>query len=362
MSSFDMSQQYSLRWNNHQPNFIASFSQLLSTGSLVDVTLTAEGETLPAHKIVLCACSPYFHSVLVKNPSNHPIVILKDVTFAHLQTIVDFMYTGSINVTPEEFPKIMATARNLQIKGLSEMPNSTTLTDLQPGVSVDSQRRSVSPMQEPSAKRKRRRKSSSGSAPVELIPEESEPENTQVESITLSSLPQQQQGREDRDPELAQQSTESQNANVMPQSHLDANSSLQVSIKSRLSLRRTYRRQSRVQSEPGPSDTSPPIDTTALPKQASFPPYDHRHPKEELQVTDLSYQPPAHAQRSAHTPAVRSGPPLRCNFCWNTVDETGRILRRKTQYHCPECRTNLCIVPCFHEYHDGADIDTASTR
>ncbi|RVE44632.1 hypothetical protein evm_010718 [Chilo suppressalis] len=58
--------------------------------------------------------------------------------------------------------------------------------------------------------------------------------------------------------------------------------------------------------------------------------------------------------RARHTPAVRAGPPLSCNFCWNTVDDAGRILRRKTQYHCPECRKNLCIVPCFHEYHDDA--------
>ncbi|CAH2103692.1 unnamed protein product [Euphydryas editha] len=67
---------------------------------------------------------------------------------------------------------------------------------------------------------------------------------------------------------------------------------------------------------------------------------------------------PSQTQRASHTPAVRSGPPLSCNFCWNTVDECGRILRRKTQYHCPECRTNLCIVPCFHEYHDGPEADT----
>ncbi|XP_073961023.1 uncharacterized protein [Choristoneura fumiferana] len=65
--------------------------------------------------------------------------------------------------------------------------------------------------------------------------------------------------------------------------------------------------------------------------------------------------------RASHTPAVRSGPPLSCNFCWNTVDECGRILRRKTQYHCPECRTNLCIVPCFHEYHEGPEADAAAS-
>lgn len=62
--------------------------------------------------------------------------------------------------------------------------------------------------------------------------------------------------------------------------------------------------------------------------------------------------PQTGSPRSSHCPVVRSGPALGCNFCWNTVDAHGRILRRKTKYHCPECQTNLCIVPCFQEYHE----------
>lgn len=56
--------------------------------------------------------------------------------------------------------------------------------------------------------------------------------------------------------------------------------------------------------------------------------------------------------RSGHCPVQREGPALGCNFCWNTIDNHGRTLRRKTKYHCPECKTNLCIVPCFQEYHE----------
>lgn len=56
--------------------------------------------------------------------------------------------------------------------------------------------------------------------------------------------------------------------------------------------------------------------------------------------------------RGSHCPVIRPGPALGCNFCWNTIDNHGRILRRKTKYHCPECQTNLCIVPCFQEFHE----------
>lgn len=66
--------------------------------------------------------------------------------------------------------------------------------------------------------------------------------------------------------------------------------------------------------------------------------------------------------RSSHCPVVRPGPALGCNFCWNTIDAHGRILRRKTKYHCPECQTNLCIVPCFQEYHERQSNESTSNE
>ena len=77
---------------------------------------------------------------------------------------------------------------------------------------------------------------------------------------------------------------------------------------------------------------------------------------------------------------ARDGPALSCNFCWNTTDGSGRILRRKTKYHCPECQTNLCIgkrralpnsrekyqifivVPCFQQYHEAMENENTEMR
>lgn len=52
-------QQFCLRWNNHQSTLVQVIDSLLSSGVLVDCTLAAEGQYLHAHKVVLCACSPY---------------------------------------------------------------------------------------------------------------------------------------------------------------------------------------------------------------------------------------------------------------------------------------------------------------
>ena len=65
-------------------------------------------------------------------------------------------------------------------------------------------------------------------------------------------------------------------------------------------------------------------------------------------------------EQFGHCPKAREGPALGCNYCWNTTDPNGRILRRKTKYHCPDCQANLCIVPCFQAYHEALEKDKAS--
>lgn len=75
------------------------FSQLLDRGCFCDVTLACEGQTLKAHRVVLCACSTYFDSILTNGCSDKdPIVIMKDCKFADIKCLIEFMYKGEINV------------------------------------------------------------------------------------------------------------------------------------------------------------------------------------------------------------------------------------------------------------------------
>jgi len=77
-----------------------------------------------SHKMVLSACSPYFKSLLEENPSKHPIIILKDVAYSHLQAILEFMYAGEVNVSQEQLPAFLKTADRLKVKGLAEAPQA----------------------------------------------------------------------------------------------------------------------------------------------------------------------------------------------------------------------------------------------
>ncbi|XP_065335225.1 protein tramtrack, alpha isoform-like isoform X2 [Cloeon dipterum] len=115
------SQRFCLRWNNHQSNMLSVFEQLLQDESFVDVTLAVEGLYLKAHKMVLSACSPYFQTLFVNNPDKHPIVFLKDVPFADMRSLLDFMYKGEVSVDQERLTAFLKVAESLRIKGLTEV-------------------------------------------------------------------------------------------------------------------------------------------------------------------------------------------------------------------------------------------------
>ncbi|PSN57465.1 hypothetical protein C0J52_08027 [Blattella germanica] len=121
MTSTLSSQRFCLRWNNHQSNLLSVFDQLLHDESFVDVTLAVEGRLLRAHKMVLSACSPYFQALFVGHPDKHPIVILKDVPYCDMRSLLDFMYRGEVSVDQDRLTAFLKVAESLRIKGLTEV-------------------------------------------------------------------------------------------------------------------------------------------------------------------------------------------------------------------------------------------------
>ncbi|KAL7037144.1 hypothetical protein ACKWTF_009092 [Chironomus riparius] len=71
--------------------------------------------------MVLSACSPYFQQLFVNHPEKHPIVILRDVPFADMKSLLDFMYRGEVSVDQERLSAFLRVAESLRIKGLTEV-------------------------------------------------------------------------------------------------------------------------------------------------------------------------------------------------------------------------------------------------
>ncbi|KAK7869679.1 hypothetical protein R5R35_010037 [Gryllus longicercus] len=112
------STSFSLCWSDHESCLIDSFRTLLQNNSLVDCTLAAEGQHVKVHRMILSATSSYFQSLFEEVNDKHPIVFLKDVKFQLLMAILDFIYSGKVQISEEQLEEFLVTAQSLHIKGL----------------------------------------------------------------------------------------------------------------------------------------------------------------------------------------------------------------------------------------------------
>ena len=110
-------QQYCLRWNNHRSNLLNVFEQLFQSEALTDVTLAVGGTSIKCHKIILAACSGYFRSLFLDNTCPHPIVVFKDIQYAELRAILEFIYRGEVSVAQEHVGALLKAAESLRVKG-----------------------------------------------------------------------------------------------------------------------------------------------------------------------------------------------------------------------------------------------------
>ena len=70
---------------------------------LCDVQLEAEGIEIPAHRVVLAACSSYFNAMFTGelSESRAQKILLQEVDGKALGLLIDFVYTSEIQVTEE---------------------------------------------------------------------------------------------------------------------------------------------------------------------------------------------------------------------------------------------------------------------
>lgn len=122
-------QRFCLKWDKYQDNLANVFDQLLQNELFVDVTLACGSRTMKAHKMILSACSPYFQSLFLENPCQHPTIILRDVEWLELRAAIEFMYKGEVNVFQEQIGPLLRVAEMLKIRGLTEVYGDVGMGD-----------------------------------------------------------------------------------------------------------------------------------------------------------------------------------------------------------------------------------------
>ncbi|CAL4159055.1 unnamed protein product [Meganyctiphanes norvegica] len=116
-----MDEPYLLKRGTHCSSVL---EQLLMDETFTDVTLTANGQSIRAHRVVLCLASAYFREVLSHDQNVHSVIIFRDTKLAELKHIIEFIYTGKVAIEASDLESLMITADSLKISSLSGLlPN-----------------------------------------------------------------------------------------------------------------------------------------------------------------------------------------------------------------------------------------------
>ena len=117
-----MTGKFCLKWNDFQSNIASTFSECQTKTNFQDVTLVSDDyKQISAHRVILSACSGYFQNVLSQNAHSHPLLCMDGITFSELSNVLDYIYTGELQLHHEDLERFLQIAQRLQLQGLLEM-------------------------------------------------------------------------------------------------------------------------------------------------------------------------------------------------------------------------------------------------
>ena len=97
---------------------------LRRAGEHCDVSLyTKDGNVLEAHKVILSLHSPVFRRMLNTNSSMRPLLYMRGVSTEIMAGIINFIYTGSIDIEQSNVDEFFEVGGGLNIDGLARFTN-----------------------------------------------------------------------------------------------------------------------------------------------------------------------------------------------------------------------------------------------
>ncbi|KAH0616081.1 hypothetical protein JD844_026910 [Phrynosoma platyrhinos] len=118
----------------HMKKAFKVMNELRSQNLLCDVTIVAEEMEIAAHRVVLAACSPYFHAMFTGEMSESQAkrVRIKEVDGWTLKMLIEYVYTGEIQVTEENVQVLLPAASLLQLQDVKKSCCDFLETQLHP--------------------------------------------------------------------------------------------------------------------------------------------------------------------------------------------------------------------------------------
>lgn len=94
--------------------------ELLKENKLIDCVLKVGDRSLPCHRLIMAACSPYFRDLYFsedgkETKSSNKEVVLENVDPTIMDMVVNYLYSAEIDITDENVQDIFAVASRFQI-------------------------------------------------------------------------------------------------------------------------------------------------------------------------------------------------------------------------------------------------------
>ncbi len=107
---------------------------LFQQDHLTDIMLASEGRSIPCHRVLLAAASQFFHDKFVTNPESldHNLLDIEGIDFDTLASVVSFIYSGDIELTPEKALKLCPASMKLMLPELMRMCEDFLLDQINP--------------------------------------------------------------------------------------------------------------------------------------------------------------------------------------------------------------------------------------
>lgn len=121
-------------YQEHGGRVLQGMTHLWQSNELCDYTLTAGNRTFKVHRMYLAATSDYFYALLTNGmmETQKDTVNLKGVTAEGLEPLLNFLYTGDLEIDVENALDILDAASHLQVHSvlklcLAFLTNNTTV-------------------------------------------------------------------------------------------------------------------------------------------------------------------------------------------------------------------------------------------
>ena len=119
-------EKFCLRWNEFESNLGNALRDLRDNRDFFDLTLACDdAQEIQVHRVILSACSTFFRNILRRLPHHHPLIYLRGIKLTDLQSLVNFIYHGEVNIAQEDLNSFLMLAEDLKIRGLTQASQTT---------------------------------------------------------------------------------------------------------------------------------------------------------------------------------------------------------------------------------------------